>query len=117
MNVWPATLPQRMDVDGYQESLGDGRLRSQSDAGPAKVRRRFSAVPRPLSVSTELTSAQLATFKTFVVTTLAGGTLPFQMPAQSGTGTWIVQFAQTMPGWTAIPGGRWRLSLDLVILP
>ncbi len=49
--VWPAELPQRVLASGYSESLGDGRLRTQMETGPMKVRRRFSAVARPIAAS------------------------------------------------------------------
>lgn len=120
MIVWPATLPQRFEVDGYQESMGDGRLRSQTESGFAKVRRRFSIVPRPLAAILVLSSDELAIFEAFVRDTLAGGALPFQMPRQAGrgTGTWIVQMAENMPSWTSTGAiDQWRVTLDLVILP
>lgn len=117
MNSWPSTLPQRMLVNGYQTGLGDGRLRSSTDAGVAKLRRRFSAVPRPLSGSIMATAEQLETFKTFVEDTLKGGVLPFTFPAQGEDGTWTCQIGQNAPTWSASGPDVWTISLDLVILP
>ncbi|WP_078709167.1 hypothetical protein [Consotaella salsifontis] len=116
MNVWPATLPQRAQVEGYQAGLGDGRLRSTTDAGGAKVRRRFSYAPRPLKLTMEMNADQLATFQTFVEGSLGGGVLPFQIPAQGEEGTWIVQLGQSMPQWSPISWNLWRVSLDLLVL-
>lgn len=116
MNVWPAILPQWIRSDSYQAGLGDGRLQSSTDAGGGKTRRRFSYAPEPVKGSTEMTSAQLATFRAFVEDTLKGGVLPFYFPAQGEPGQWIVKIGQTMPTWTPI-GVQWRVSLDLVRLP
>jgi hypothetical protein len=116
MNVWPSTLPQFVLRDGYQSGTGDGRLRSQTESNIAKLRRRFSAVPRPLSVKVHMTAAQFATLKTFVEDTLEGGVLPFQFPSSEGGDPLICQFGQNMPNW--VPQGiDWIVTMDLVILP
>jgi hypothetical protein len=116
MNIWPSTLPQFALRDGYQSGTGDGRLRSDTDAGIAKVRRRFSYVPRPLSLSTLMTNDQLDTFKTFYDDTLQGGVLPFQVFSAEGADPIVVQFGQNAPTW--VPNGiDWTVTLDLVILP
>lgn len=116
MISWPSTLPQRALRDGYQSGLGDGRARTETDAGIAKVRRRFSAIPRPLTFSMYMSAAQLATFKTFMTTDTAGGIKPFTFPGQDEDGSWIVQFGREMPRW--VPKGiDWIVSFDLVILP
>jgi hypothetical protein len=116
MIAWPATLPQEALSDGYQSGFGDGRARTETDSGIAKVRRRFSAVPRPLTFSMHMTNEQLAIFKTFVTTDTAGGVKPFTFPAQDEPGTWIVQFGRDLPRW-APRGLDWIVSFDLVILP
>jgi hypothetical protein len=64
-------------VDGYEEQLADTSLRTQMDAGPAKVRRRFTAGVTTFQVSLPMTTAQVATFETFFSTTIAGGALAF----------------------------------------
>lgn len=116
MISWPSTLPQGFMSDGYQSGMGDGRARSDTDSGIAKVRRRFSAVPRPLSGNMYMTDAQLATLKGFIADDLAGGSLPFTFPAQDESGTWTVQFGKDVPAWGRM-GLGWSVKLDLVILP
>lgn len=37
MPVWPVTLPQDVLIDGYDEKVPEMTLRTQMDAGPAKV--------------------------------------------------------------------------------
>lgn len=116
-DVWPASLPQKLLVEGYSEGLADGRLISQMDAGPAKVRRRSSAMPRPLQGSMIMTSAQLATMRTFVNTTLIGGSLPFDFPDPATGATLLVRCAGSVPALTNLGGAYWNVSLDLEILP
>lgn len=74
MAVWPGTLPQRLlQNPGLTESPPDTRLETEMDAGPAKVRNRFTAAPRPIRGAIGLTLAQRATLETFFITTLHNG--------------------------------------------
>ena len=116
MISWPAELPQYMLLEGQQSGLGDGRIRSQNDDGTAKVRRRFSNVPRPLSGTMLMSYDELQTFIAFVEDDLSGGTLPFELPSQVDMETWVVQFAGEMPSWTRV-GPKFSVKFDLVILP
>lgn len=77
MIMWPSVLPQYLNVAGYQEQAGNQMLRSSMEAGPQKVRRRFTASPRPLSAQLLLTPAQLTFFKYWYEYVLLGGTLRF----------------------------------------
>ena len=43
MASWPGTLPQEMRLP-ISHSQEDGRLRTKMDAGPVKMRRRYTAV-------------------------------------------------------------------------
>ncbi|ODT10509.1 MAG: hypothetical protein ABS35_42035 [Kaistia sp. SCN 65-12] len=63
-----------------------------------------------------MTDAQLDILKDFIADDLAGGSLPFTVPAQDGTGTWIVQIGREVPTWNRMALG-WAVKLDLVILP
>lgn len=68
--VWPVSLPQNVRRD-FSEDAGALIIRTPTDAGPAKMRRR-GARPSKLSVGFFMTAAQIATFETFVLTTLKG---------------------------------------------
>jgi pimeloyl-ACP methyl ester carboxylesterase len=61
----------------YEEKQPETLLRTEMDAGPAKVRRRFTAAPRPLRVMLRMTSAQVGLFEGFVREELMDGALPF----------------------------------------
>ena len=54
--AWPATLPQ-VPQKGFQETVGVNIIRSQTDAGPAKQRRRASR-PNEMTLSFIMTTAQ-----------------------------------------------------------
>ena len=73
---WPATLPKPLS-DSYAENAPDGTIRTNMDSGPAKMRRRYTAAPRPFALVMHLTSAQYATFDGFFVSTSRNGSLRF----------------------------------------
>lgn len=119
VDTWPAspTLPQRLLAETYSEGFADGRLVSQMETGPAKVRRRSSAMPRPIKGEMIMTAAQVASLRTFFNTTLIGGSLPFNFPDPITYPTTIlVRFAGGVPAVSAF-GSRYKVALDLEILP
>ena len=75
--VWPAGLPQRPMVGGYQERFSETVLRTAMDAGAAKTRRRFTSAPRQFELTFRVTALQADLLQTFFETTTAGGSLPF----------------------------------------
>lgn len=140
--VWPSTLPLYVNRDGHTRSAGDGRLRSSTDVGPGKVRRRFSSAVRPVAASMPLTARQLAHFEAFWDEGTAGGTLPFWFPAIGlygfplrdddgnrlltaggdvivNRGWWFVRFSATAdaPSWRSRAPDLWEVSFNLEILP
>jgi hypothetical protein len=115
---WPAGLPQTPQK-GFSEAGGALILRTQTDSGPAKERRRGRS-PNTMQVSFVWTDEQTATFENFVENTLRG-TKRFTfahprtkqsvevriMPQGSGT---LYNIAYLAPGYTTV-------SLQLEILP
>ena len=77
MILWPHCLPQYLNMYPYGEAAGNMQLRSGMDAGPDKVRRRFTAASRPVQGEIIVTQAQFAFFKTWYNDVLLGGTLRF----------------------------------------
>jgi hypothetical protein len=67
---WPSTLPQ-VPQKGFTESVGINVIRSATDAGPAKQRRRASR-PNELNLSFLMTTAQTQTLETFIKDTTSG---------------------------------------------
>lgn len=117
MPAWPITLPQRVLADGYQEPLPEMTIRSEMDAGPAKVRRRFTAAVRTIRCQLALTAAQVTTLDTFYVTTLAGGSLSFDWVHPRTQATVAFRFAAPPQLQPETGGSSWIASLELEILP
>lgn len=117
--VWPPSLPRSPRPDGYTERPGLNILRTPVDAGPAKQRRRSNR-PDQISCVFRLTATELATFQTFVNSTLAGGTLRFGMPHPR---TGVMSEVRLVPAddgvySLSIVGSRiYDVSLTLEVLP
>ena len=75
--VWPASLPQKVMIAGYQEQMPQDIVESVNDQGPTNKRPRSTAAVRDLSVQISCDDAQFETFETFFLETLAQGVLPF----------------------------------------
>ena len=116
MANWPASLPQQVLLDGYGESAPDGALRTQMDAGPAKLRRRTTAVVRTVSGAVVLDASQVATLDSFYLNSLSGGTLAFDWTHPRTLAAASFRFTAP-PAYVPIGGGHWRASLALEILP
>lgn len=121
MAVWPVSLPQYFEV-GVQDTRQQGFIRSQTDTGPYKQRKRFTATARFLSGSMLLTGTQRATFETFYKTTLSEGTDAFDFIDPIDFSTVSARFVQT-PSLSGVSGGstaatvQWRMDLMLEVLP
>ena len=76
MATWPTSLPECPQWQ-YTETRQDGRIRSDMDAGPAKLRARFTTIVQNFSVNMNLTSAQVDTLISFYDDTLSFGTASF----------------------------------------
>jgi hypothetical protein len=74
---WPVTLPQKLTIDDFQQTLPDVLIKTDMDAGPPKVRRRFTAGIASVEGHIYVTSAQLETLIDFYNLSLLGGSLRF----------------------------------------
>lgn len=115
MPAWPGTLPQDVSRDGYAETKDDGVLRTSTDIGPQKRRKRTNAVVTNLSVAWVMTSAQLATLESFFQTTLQSGSLAFDFTHPRLGGVVSAVFAG--PYSIAPHGLDWIVSAALEIQP
>lgn len=77
MSAWPSTLPERPLAAQYGETPQNGAIRSDMDAGPGKVRRRFTATVERFTCGYTLTDAQTETLMVFWRETLQYGSLSF----------------------------------------
>lgn len=117
MATWPPELPDNLLVAGYRRQLGKQTLRTEMDAGPAKQRRRFSAVAVQVSGALFLSKEQAQALETFYVDTLLGGAEAFEWK-HPVTGA-IVQYRFVEPyEEIALSGNNlFRATLSLEILP
>lgn len=114
MPAWPASLP------GFSTGVSDTRqtgvIRSKTDFGPGKQRRRFSAVSRRLGAEMLLSDAERTTLETFYSTTLGEGALDFTMDDPHDGATVNCRFA-TPPMFTIMGAGNTRARLEIEVLP
>lgn len=116
MASWPATLPQLPMASGFSESPPDTTVRTKMDAGPAKVRRRFTANVRPIKASFLMTTAQIADLDTFYVTTTVGGSASFTWIDPRTSSSKSFRF-MAPPEYNLTSGDYWSVSLQLEQLP
>lgn len=121
--AWPWTPgagnPTRLQVSGYsQDLIGDGRIVSPMDTGPAKVRTR-SLSTAMLQGTMIFTTAQVATLKTFGSGTLLKWTLPFTFYEPSDDSSILVRVNPRgrVPNKSFLGPDAWVVAFDLEILP
>ena len=78
--TWPSTLPTDPLVNAVTDPSSDGIVRSSMDAGPARVRNRYTPAQHgTMQVQFYLTDRQARTLRTFYRTTLQRvGTFTFE---------------------------------------
>lgn len=113
--TWPVSLPRSMS--GVTWGTRDGRMKSQTDTGPGKIRRRSTAMPYTISGQMLLTRTQLATLDTFITTTTAGGVLAFNFPHPNGGAATLCRFADTLPTKTWAGSGKVSVDIMLEVMP
>lgn len=77
MNVWPVTLPQYVNQDGYTQKRISGKIETEMDTGPAVMRNRFTATPVVFNLAITMTNAEVTVLENFYVTTCKNGTEEF----------------------------------------
>lgn len=116
MPTWPPSIPDSILVSGYSEKPPKNALRTQMDAGPAKVRRRSRSGARPISGAAMLTGAQLETFDAWFRETLADGTLRFDWIHPRTRQAVSMRFTEE-PDYSAQGADWWSVSMKLEVLP
>lgn len=115
---WPTTLPQNPQK-GFTESIGINVIRSATDAGPAKQRRRAGR-PNEMNLSFLMTTAQTQTLETFIKDTLSGVKrftfphprlyTPVEVRIVPGSGGEFFNLQYVAPGY-------WSTSLKFEVMP
>lgn len=114
--VWPDELPVRPLYEGYQEIAPTVVLRTQMDAGVPRMRRRFTAAPRPVKCVLSLTTEQVALLDTFFTETLEGGADRFEWLHPRTEEPADFRFTQA-PQYVHIGPDLWKVQLLLEIMP
>jgi len=121
---WPsaANLPQYLRLQGYAQANDGGVIRSPMGYGPAKLRRRTTAVVQRVSGSLTLTATEKDNLITFYDTTTEGGVLPFNWfdflnGLDSSPHDEVEYRFAAPPQYTTLGGGLWLASLLFEVLP
>lgn len=117
--VWPDFLPPPTLAD-YSLKPKSRTVRTDMEAGTARVRRRFTRVPTVTPAQWVFDQAQFGLFEWWFENTIDGGAAWFAGPALNGTGLINVQcrFIDGQGGpYEAKPqgGGLWRVSAQLEV--
>lgn len=116
--IWPVQLPQ-VPQKGFTESIGLNIIRTPTDQGPAKQRRR-SLRPSTMGVSFLMTTAQVAVLETFCLDTIQGVyRFDFKHPRTGSTVEVRIVPAQDgeLYKLTYAAPEYWTVTLNFEILP
>lgn len=118
MAVWPGTLPN-LQLAPLSATRLDNRIQSAMDAGPPKVRRRYTGTVKICQCYIQLNGAELAIFWEFWKTTLGDGALPFDWEDPETDDTVSCEIVN-MPAFNEWAGStandrRWDGQLELRI--
>lgn len=117
-SIWPAGLPQHPLIRRARLNPEVWKLRTQMDAGPAKVRRRRTISIDRWSMSMVLTSAQLTTFRTFFHDTIQQGSAAFDwVDPIDGTTDREARFLESYSVEPIDARAKWEVSFEVEFLP
>lgn len=113
MPAWPNTLPQYVQSAGYSEGLPQQTIESQVDAGPPKVRRRFTNAFRPLQMTIFCTTAQAGAFEDFYLDDCKGGSVDFTWKNPRTQAAATFRWRNPPPQYREIGAGNWAVSFTV----
>lgn len=110
MAAWPTSLPRPL-LSGYSVEPTQAFIRTDMEAGPARQRKRFTAVPNEVVASWKFKPAEMETFLDFYAVDINQGTDYFTCELDIGNGfqTYNVRFTAA-PKRQALPGMNWNVS-------
>lgn len=114
--AWPGTVPKSPLLDAFTEQPPREVVRSNVDAGPAKVRQRTTAGVRALTVTIRMTEAELADLDTFFVTTTNQGALRFDLEHPRTGALREMRFVRK-PVYRLVTEDDYDVQLQLEVLP
>ena len=136
--IWPTDIP-RPERDSWQKQSQEARRKTQADVGPPRYRRRFSGVPKLVTLSVMLSRNQCAVFDNFFEHDCAQGARRFWMPDPATEGwplraangqhllthdgrpillarRWLCAWGDQLPVETVV-GIEFRKTFSVVVLP
>lgn len=118
MATWPGTLPAPQ-LDGYAINPEKQTIRTDMEAGAARVRRRSAAINDKIQVSWKFTDAQMETFRTWFYNSAecAGGAAWFTINLPVGTTGIDAVTARFVDTYRKklLPGLNWHVSATLEV--
>ena len=117
MATWPINLPQRIARDGFREVPKSQVIRSETDSGAPKQRRRFSATITTFSVVINLTDTEVTTFETFFETQLLGGSMSFDWVHPRTQNPAVVRIVGGAYTLVNLGGTLYQVSFSMEVLP
>lgn len=108
---WPVSLPVAQDgslVEGYFESF----VSDQPEVGAPRRRKRFTRALRRFSFTMVLTTAQVATLRTFIDTTSDRGVLEFNWTHPITAVAYEMRF-DGLPEIRHMTAGNWEVSVTM----
>ena len=117
MPNWPVGLPQLPLGGDFTEKPPNLTLRSQTDIGPAKVRKRYTAGPRQITPVFRLTSAEVAVFDDFYLNQINGGADQFTwVNPRTNASAQLRIFSDTVE-YKHVGADVWDVAMTMEILP
>lgn len=89
-NTWPDFLPPPQ-LEGYELQRQKNKSRTDMTAGPARVRKRFTAFPTNITQVWVLTQKEFGMLEWWYDNTIDSGAAWFDAPQKNGTGRVVVQ--------------------------
>ena len=113
--VWPTQLPALLRA-GYEINPEDPLIRTQMDAGPSRVRRRFTAIPSKVPGKWRMNQTQFAIFEAWHKYDLLDGAAWFTVNLANGQGIQAMEAHFTSPPKKTLLGGmNWEVSAGLEV--
>lgn len=114
--IWPAQLQDFVNEQSFSLEIGSTTIRSETEIGPGKVRRRFTKSVDKMNVSINLTQALYDTFYTFYDVDLNGGanTFLFNHPI---SGEQKEMRIMGQPTFSPLGGGNFVVNMTWEIMP
>lgn len=113
---WPPNVPDEFQRQGFSESFSDNVLRSGTDSGPPKRRRRSTQPERLLNGTIRMNGSELSEFKAWYLSQIASGARAFEFPDPTHASRATVTVAFTSPpSWGNIGGDEYEVELAIQV--